>query len=159
MVDVSSVVVVVSRENNRTLRANATSLSVSLPGDLQSCHNSPTHKDHPVWCQKTQHCQAHCDTLHPHCCHLQQSHFPTAVVLGFPSVYPKQFKFRELGFFPPLWLSLSVCPHCPAVLSPSYPHQPRRILSQFPHFHQQRAVDFQTEPDLLEAGKDDCQAP
>ena len=29
------------------------SLYLDFDGDLQSCHNSPTHKEHPVWCWKT----------------------------------------------------------------------------------------------------------
>ena len=104
------------------------SLYLDFDGDLQSCHNSPTHRPSGL-VQENLHCQEHCNTVfYPHCRHVRQSQFPTAVVLGFPSV---------CFVFPSLLLSLSVRSHCLAVVSPVLLTSVTLFLSQFLQFHQQ----------------------
>ena len=102
------------------------SLSLSLyhnfDGDLQSCHNSPTHIKHLVWCWKTRAVQR---TVAQCCTHIVVNHDSLTsrwqFWVGFPSVC----------------LSHSVCSHshCLAVLFLSSACQSCCLLSLVSRFH------------------------
>ena len=70
-------------------------LYLDCDGDVQSCDNSPTHKIHRVWCQKT------CTVKRiatQNCRHPRQSHFPMAVVLGFSISLSKTVRASAFTF-------------------------------------------------------------